>query len=206
MKSTTLTLILLFTGMLSLSETASSVEFCEQRTTKAYHDPKCGLWVENDPHRINNFDIPFTPPYHTYSSWNIDSQTYYFAYRDIDYNPSDLVIDVYKIENMKFTQIGEIKINGVVVDILLARLTMAKYPEVVIRHKDGLLQFVSIVKIQDNKVDRIFKYGATEIDIIREPNPRIIAKAITSNRVEEFSWNAVQNIFSKTNDYPWHEQ
>src|SRR5436309_11791298 len=69
--------------------------FCASRTTAAYHSPKCDWFVVNDPHRIENVEIHHEPSYHTYSRWVLDGRTYFFAYRDIDDQPEDIVADIY---------------------------------------------------------------------------------------------------------------
>ena len=51
----------------------------------------------NDPHTIENVAIRHEPSYHTYSRWVLDGLTYVIAYRDIDDQPEDIVMDIYLV-------------------------------------------------------------------------------------------------------------
>jgi hypothetical protein len=185
---------------------ASGIDFCDQKTTEVYHSPKCGLWVEEDPQRVNDINIPFNPPYHTYSRWIIDDQSYILAYRDVDYEPANIIVDFYSVDNKSKVKRGSVNLNGVVVNVLAAKLTGSKYHEIMFRHADGQLQYISIVKIRGNKIKKIFSYGATEIEIIKGLPTRILAKAESSNLVEEYIWVPTSGKFVKNREYPWNKK
>lgn len=181
-------------------------DLCDQRTTEAYHSPLCkDNWVVQDPNRVDDVQISHEPPYHTYSSWVVDKQTYIFAYRDIDYDPNDMVTDIYLIKDSSYIPVGIIKIPGYVTNVFTAKLTSKEFQDVFFRSDAGKLQYISIVKLTDGKAEKVFEYGASEIEVKNEGTPMILAKAKTSNIIEQFLWDSTANKFFLAKKFPWHK-
>ncbi len=182
-------------------------DFCGSRTTLAYHSPKCDWgWVVHDPNRVENLRIPHKPPYHTYSRWTLDDGRYVFAYRDIDQQPSDMAADIYLASDTHYKLIGSVQHLGeIVTGVFTARLTGAALPDVVFREDCGELQCIVVTRFSDKTAKQVFWYGATEIEITKEPTPMIIARSNISNLVEEFAWKSKAGTFVKTREYAWRK-
>jgi hypothetical protein len=181
-------------------------KFCDERSTKSYHSPLCGYnWVVKDPQRIDNVKIAYHPPYHTYSRWLIDNETYIFAYRDIDYDPSDMTVDIYLSKNDSHVLIGSVAIGGYIVDVFTTKLTSKILQDIVFRYDNGQLQYVTVVKLADFEAKEVFYYGASTIEVKNGPKPTIVAKSNISNTVEIFSWDTSINKFVKVREYPWYK-
>ncbi|MEW6079060.1 MAG: hypothetical protein AB1724_14710 [Thermodesulfobacteriota bacterium] len=201
-KMTCLTIIILFIAAPSVVKS----DFCDDRTTESYHAPSCNkIWVVRDPNRIDNLQIDHKPSYHTYSRWVIDEQTYIIAYRDIDYDPNDMVADIYLSGNGSYTLVGDIAIKGNVVNVFAAKLTSNMHHDLVFRFNSGQLQYVSVVKIINQKIIKVFEYGGTEIEINSEKNPMIIIKSKTPNIIQQYIWDSANSKFFKAQEFPWHK-
>ena len=182
-------------------------EFCSSRTTEAYHSPKCDWgWVVHDPHRVEDVKIPHKPTYHTYSRWVFDGQTYILAYRDIDRSPSDMAADVYLAAVNGYKLVGSVQHLGeIVTDVSDARLTGGVLPDLVFREDCGELKCVIVAHLSDKTAEKVFRYGATEVEITTQPKPMVVARSNLSNVVEEFAWDLKSNKFIKTREYAWHK-
>lgn len=180
--------------------------FCDERTTEAYHSPFCkDNWVVRDPNRVDDVQIGHVPSYHTYSRWVIDKRTYIFAYRDIDYDPNDMVVDIYLVKNNSCIPVGFINLPGYVINVFTTKLTSKDFHDVVFRSDAGKLQFISVVKLTGEKAENVFEYGASEIEIKNKDNPMILAKAKTPNIVEQYIWDNANNKFILVKEFPWHK-
>lgn len=192
--------------LLILTPTIVKSNFCDEKTTEAYHSPLCKKsWVVKDPNRVVDVHIVHDPFYHTYSRWIIDKQTYIFAYRDIDYDPNDMVADIYLVKNNSYIPVGIIEIPGYVVNVFTAKLTSKGFQDVSFRSDAGKLQYISIVRLTEGKAEKVFEYGASEIEVKNEDNPLILAKAKTSNIIEQYIWDYANNKFILTKKFPWHK-
>jgi hypothetical protein len=183
----------------------SSSEFCSSRTTEAYHSPKCNLFVVHDPQRVENLRISHKPAYHTYSRWVLDGKTYVLAYRDIDRQPQEMMVDLYLAEASGYNLAGSVRIAGVVNAVSTERLTGSASPDIVFRVDSGQLQYLDVVRFSDGKAKEVFWYGASEIETETEPQPTIVAKSKLSNLIEEFAWDSKSSKFVKAREYAWHK-
>lgn len=182
------------------------VEFCSSRTTEAYHSPKCDWYVVRDPQRVADVKIPHKPPYHTYSRWVFAGRKYVFAYRDIDYQPEDMVADIYLTRDTGYQRVGSLRITGLVTDVSTASLTEGPSPDVIFRFACGQLQCLNVLRFSSNGAARkVFWYGASTIEILSEPKPTIVAKSKLANVVEEFVWEPETNKFRKVSQHVWQK-
>jgi hypothetical protein len=95
-------------------------EFCSSHTTTACHSSSCDLFV-HDSQRVKEVTIPHKPAYHTYSRWELAGKTFIFAYRDVEYQPSGMVADIYLASGTAYVLIGKIKgIGDIVSDVATA--------------------------------------------------------------------------------------
>jgi hypothetical protein len=176
--------------------------FCASRTTEAYHSPKCDWgWVVHDPHRVEDVKIPHEPQYHTYSRWMLNGHTYntyIFAYRDIEQQPSDMAADIYVADGDRYKLVGSVEHLGeIVTGVSDARLTGAVLPDIVFREDCGELQCVVVVRFSDETARQVFRYGASKIDVLSEPKPVIVARSKLANQVEQFAWDPQAEKFRK---------
>jgi len=153
---------LLLTGMALLSASlglpqSDDATFCASRTTAAYHSPKCDWFVVKDPNRIEGLEIQHEPSYHTYSRWVLDGRTYVIAYRDIDYQPEDIVADIYLAVDNGYKLVGRARIFGLVTDVSTARLTGGELPDIVFRFLGGQLQYIVIVRLSRETAREVFE-------------------------------------------------
>jgi hypothetical protein len=187
---------ILFTA--SAGAQSKEFSFCASRTTEAYHSPKCDWgWAVHDPGRVENVKIPHEPQYHTYSRWMIDRQTYIFAYRDIDQQPSDMAADVYVAEGDRYKLVGSVEHLGeIVTGVSEARLTGA-VPDILFREDCGQLQCVVVVRFSDETARQVFRYGASKLDVVSKPMPMIVATSKLANEVEQFAWDPQTEKFRK---------
>src|SRR5215469_4647532 len=176
----------------------NSSEFCSSRTTEAYHSPKCDWFVVHDPQRVDDVKIPHRPAYHTYSRWVVDGQTYILAYRDVDQQPQEMMVDVY-LEGSSggYKLVGSIRIAGVVNGVSIEKLTGSLIPDIVFRVESGQLQYVDVLRFAEGKAKEVFWYGASELEITTQPKAMIVARSKLSNVVEEFAWDPRTNRFAK---------
>lgn len=181
-------------------------EFCSSYTTAAYHSPQCDLWVVHDPNRVEEVKIPHRPEYHTYSRWVIGEQTYILAYRDVDYQPSDLVADVYLAGSAGNSLIGTIPVYDVVRDVSLVKLNGGETPDLVFRTSCGQLECVFVMHFAKGKAQEVFQYAASKIEILDGKSPEIVAKSRLANLVEEFVWDPKAREFKKTREYRWNDK
>lgn len=112
--------------LLLLQAPTRQSEFCDSRTTEAYHSPKCDWYVVHDPKRVDDIKIPHSPRYHTYSRWVFGEQTAVLAYHDVDNDPMDMIADVYLANGVKYQFLGSAQIPGMVTDVSSVELTKGK--------------------------------------------------------------------------------
>lgn len=173
--------------------------FCASRTTAAYHSPKCNWgWVVHDPHRVEDVKIPHHPPYHTYSRWVVGEHAYILAYRDIDRQPSDMAADIYFAGSSGYKLVGSIEHLGeIVTGVSEARLT-GPTSDIVFREDCGELQCLVVVRFSDRTAKQVFRYGASKMEIVTQPQPMIVATSKLANTVEWFAWDPETGKFRKT--------
>jgi hypothetical protein len=121
-------------------------EFCSSRTTSSYHSPQCDRWVVHDQNRVADVRIPHKPEYHTYSRWKLGDRTYVLAYRDVDQQPSDMVADIYLVNEEGYRRVGKISVHDIVTDVSAWSLTESEVPDLVFRAACGHLQCVFVVR------------------------------------------------------------
>jgi len=180
-------------------------EFCSSRTTEAYHSPKCDWYVVQDPRRVEEVRISHKPAYHTYSRWELDGHSYVLAYRDIEHQPQEMAVDVYAETGSEHKLIGMLRIAGVVKGVSAENLTGSAFPEIVFRVDSGELKYIDVLHLSEGKAREIFWYGASEIEILSIPTPRVVAKSRLANVVEEFTWDSRLAEFKRLREYPWHK-
>ena len=181
-------------------------EFCSSLTTGAYHSPQCDFWVVHDPKRVEDVEIEHKPSYHTYSRWKLGEQTYILAYRDVDYQPADMVADIYRVSNTGNNLIGKVSLYDAVTDVSPVGLTGRDVPDLVFRTTCGELQCVFVLRFADGKAQSVVSYGASEMSVVSETKPAILAKSRLANVVEEFAWDSRVNEFRKIRQYRWHKE
>lgn len=179
--------------------------FCDSLTTEAYHSPQCDWWVVHDPNRAEDVKIAHKPAYHTYSQWKLGDQTYILAYRDLELQPADMEADVYLANQSGNTLIGKIAVHDAVSNVSAVRLTGGEIPDLLFRTTCGELQCVFVLRFAKGKAWDVFSYGASEMEIVSEPGPRIVAKSRLANVVQEFTWDPHESEFRETRTYRWHK-
>jgi len=178
--------------------------FCESRTPQALHSPKCELaFVVQDLHRTDNVKIPHEPVYHTYSRWELDGRAYIFAYRDIDQRPDDMMADIYLAASGGYKRIGSIEITGMVTGVSTANLTGGNVPDILFQYEGGELHYLTIVRLSGGRVQQVFRYGASAIDVLSQPKPVIEATSKVANLVEQFAWDPHAAKFRKIEQHPF---
>jgi hypothetical protein len=197
--------LLLITGGKPQGQPQTASTFCASRTPEALHSPKCPhSFVVKDPHRVDDVTIQHSPPYHTYSRWVLSGRGYVFAYRDIDEQPEDMAVDIYRVAHNRYLLVGSARIPGVVTNVSTVRLTGGKLPDVVFRFEGGQLKYIEVVRLADNTAREVFRYGASTIDITSNSEPVIEAISKIANLVEQFAWDARSGKFRKVEQHPWH--
>ena len=181
-------------------------EFCSSRTTAAYHSPQCDLWAVHDPNRVEDVKIDHRPAYHTYSRWMLGEQTYILAYRDVDYQPSDMVADVYLGSNGANSLAGKISVYEAVRDVSALKLTRGVEPDLVFRASCGELECIFVLHFTEGKAREVFQYAASKIEIVDGANPKIVAKSRLANSVQEFVWDSRAKEFKQSKEYRWHKE
>jgi hypothetical protein len=181
-------------------------EFCSSHTTASYHSPQCDLWVVHDRNRVADVRIQHKPEYHTYSRWRLGEQTYVLAYRDVDSQPSDMVADIYLVNEEGYRRVGKISVHDIVTDVSALALTEGEVPDLVFRAACGHLQCMFIVRFADGMAQQVFSYGASQIELSSEQKPKVLAKSTLANLVEEFSWDARAGGFRQVREYRWHNE
>ena len=196
--------LLLFPRMQEAARSQPDERFCSQRTTAVYHSPKCGWgYVVHDPRRVEDVSIRHDPPFHTYSRWVLRGKTYIFAYRDVDNRPDDMRVDIYP-ENGQGKIVACITITGLETHVSSANLTGKDSQDIVFKYLGGELQYLSIVRFTNTSVKDAFDCAATAIDILLQPEVKIVAKYSIANNVKEFIWDGASNNFVKHQEFPWH--
>jgi hypothetical protein len=188
-----------------LAQTRKS-EFCSSRTTTAYHSPKCDWWVVHDPKRVQGIKVVHTPAYHTYSQWELAGQTYVLAYRDVDYEPQDMVADVYQTDDRRYKQIGKIEVYDLVTNVSLEKLTSGETPDLVFWSDCGQLKCIFVLRFSKSKAEKVFSYAATQIKISSLGRPRIVAVSQLANLREEFAWDSRAKEFRSTGEHPLRKE
>jgi hypothetical protein len=186
--------------MVVLSQTVPQAERtdCSSRDALTYHSPRCNWgYVVRDPNRTDNITIDHDPPYHTYSRWVLNNETYVFAYRDVDGQPDDMIADIYETRNPGYKLIGDVRIPGIVSNVSFARLTGGELPDVVFRFQGGELQYVDVVRFAAGSAQEVFQYGASTIKIISKPKPMIEAESKKAGLSERFAWNSSTMKFAR---------
>jgi hypothetical protein len=179
-------------------------EFCSSWTTAAYHSPQCDLWVVHDPNRVEDVKIAHHPEYHTYSRWTLGEHAYILAYRDVDFQPSDMVADVYLAGSTGNSLAGKISIYDIVSDVSLVKLNGGETPALAFRASCGQLECVFVLHFAEGKAQEVFQYAASKIEVLDGDIPEIVAKSRLSNLVEAFAWDSKLNEFKKIREYRWH--
>jgi hypothetical protein len=201
MKYRSLILAALFCSAASTAQ-EKKASFCSARTTTAYHSPECDWgYAVRDPQRVDDLKIPHKPAYHTYSRWVLDGRTYILAYRDIEDQPDDMVVDVYAAGDGSHKLIGNARIPGIVTGVATTKLTDGELPDVVIRFEGGQLQYVDILRFSRGRVIQVFQYGASTIEVLAEPVPMLKATSRAAHLVEQFAWDSRSGKFSKVSQY-----
>jgi hypothetical protein len=173
-------------------------DFCASRTPQALHSVECKwAFVVQDPHRVNDVKIPHEPIYHTFSRWVLGDQRYIFAYRDIDQQPEDMMVDIYLAANGGYKRIGSVEITGMVTGVFTAKLTGQNIPDVVFQYEGGELHYVTIMRAYSGEARQVFRYGASTIDVLSQPTPLIVATSNLTDQVEQFAWDAQTESFRK---------
>jgi hypothetical protein len=193
--------------LFTASAGAQGIEsFCASRTPQALHSPECKwAFVVQDPHRVNDVKIPHEPIYHTYSRWVLGDQTYIFAYRDMDQQPEDMMVDIYLAANGEYKRVGNVEITGMVTGVFTAKLTGDNVPDVVFQYEGGELHYLTIVRLSGGTARQVFRYGASTIDVLSQPKPVIKATSKVANLVEQFAWDPQAEEFRKIDQHPWRE-
>jgi hypothetical protein len=181
-------------------------EFCSSHTTAAYHSPQCDLWVVHDPNRVEGVKILHRPAYHTYGRWILGGQTYILAYRDVDYQPADMVADIYVAEDGRNSLVGKISVYDVVSDVSPLKVTGGEGNDLVFRSSCGQLECVFVLHFAEGKAREVFKYAASKIEIVDGTTPKIVAKSSLANLVEEFVWDSRAKEFKQSKEYRWHNE
>lgn len=186
-----------------VQEQTEQTGFCASRTPQALHSPQCKwAFVVQDPHRVNDVKIPHEPVYHTYSQWVLGGQTYIFAYRDIEQQPEDMMVDIYLAGNRGYKRVGNVEITGMVTRVFTAKLTGDNVPDVVFGYEGGELHYLTVVRVSGGEARQVFRYGASTMDVVSQPKPMILATSRVANLVEQFAWDPQTEKFRKIEQHP----
>jgi len=181
-------------------------EFCSSYTAAAYHSPQCDQWVVHDPNRVEDVKIAHQPAYHTYSRWILGDQTYLLAYRDVDYQPADMVADVYLASEGANSLVGKLSVFEIVSDVSAVKLTGGEVPDLLFRASCGQLECLSVLRFTKGKAREVFQYAASKIEIVDGAAPKIVVESRLANLVQEFVWDSKAKEFKESREYSWHNK
>jgi len=200
MRFFSLTLLFVFLAPLCcvLGQETGSKSFCSSRTTAAYHSPECGfIWVVRDPNRISDIHIDHSPEYHTYSRWVISGMEYVLAYRDIDNDPANIALDLYRSSGARYSQIGSLTIGAPISKVQALALVPKQGEQLVIFSQCGQLHCIDIVQVRDDQAKELFEYAGTTIVVRTGRLPSIVATSKSAGLTEQFTWSEVHQQFVK---------
>jgi hypothetical protein len=174
----------------------AQAERCTYQNPDAWHDPECGMsWVVRDSHRTTSVRIEHTPSYHTYSIWTIGGQQYVLAYRDQDSDPSDIVVDFYRMDGSHYVALGTELLAAVPSEVRLVKLIPDTLPQLAFFARCGQLQCLTVVRFDGDHIEELLDYAASEIRIHDGAQPFIEAVSKTAKIVEKVEWDPKRKKF-----------
>ena len=184
-------------------------DFCQSsRTTAALHSANCpNAFVEKDAGKVDGIQIEHSPPYHTYSRWDLNGHSYIVAYWDQDNDPVNVQADIHLSRRQldgtfKYDRLLTIPAFETVERVSTQEFTGDGSKQLVVVSLEGQLEVARIVRFASDGARLVFNRSGTRIQFTDKVPAEILVYANAANETELFRWSKKRQGFIRAASSP----
>jgi len=123
---------------------------------------------------------------------------YVLAYRDQDSDPSDIVVDFYRRDAGGYAALGTEELAAVPKEVRTVNLIPEAQPQLAFFASCGMLRCLTVIRLNNDRVEKLFDYAASEIRVHEGNRPFIQAISESAKSAENFEWYPKEERFRVT--------